>query len=103
MLQSDEDYYFYKIKLDFECISLGDRLAASPLVTLEGHQKGVMALSWCKQDPDLLLSAGKDGRVLCWNPNNTRPVIIIQLSLKLFWVQIMVTSEIRNSANLLLS
>lgn len=50
------------------------RLASSPLVTLEGHQKGVMSISWCKQDPDLLLSAGKDGRVLCWNPNNTKPV-----------------------------
>lgn len=50
------------------------RLAASPLVTLEGHQKGVMSLSWSKQDPDLLLSAGRDGRVLCWNPNNTKPV-----------------------------
>ncbi|XP_053610643.1 protein transport protein Sec31A isoform X2 [Plodia interpunctella] len=49
------------------------RLAASPLVTLEGHNKGVMAVAWCKQDSDLLLSAGKDGRVLCWNPNDTRP------------------------------
>jgi protein transport protein SEC31 len=25
-------------------------------------------LSWCKQDADLLLSCGKDNRVLCWNP-----------------------------------
>ncbi|XP_075980743.1 COPII coat complex component secretory 31 [Anticarsia gemmatalis] len=49
------------------------RLASSPLVTLEGHHKGVMSVSWCRQDPDLLLSAGKDGRVLCWNPNNTKP------------------------------
>ncbi|KOB72553.1 putative vesicle associated protein [Operophtera brumata] len=39
-----------------------------------GHHKGVMSLSWSQQDPDLLLSAGKDGRVLCWNPNDTRPV-----------------------------
>lgn len=43
-------------------------------MTLEGHNKGVMAVAWCKQDSDLLLSAGKDGRVLCWNPNDTRPV-----------------------------
>ncbi|XP_028162215.1 protein transport protein Sec31A [Ostrinia furnacalis] len=47
------------------------RLAASPLLTLEGHQKGALALSWSRHDPDMLLSAGKDGRILCWNPNNT--------------------------------
>lgn len=46
------------------------RLATSPLLSLERHQKGVLALSWCQQDPDLLLSASKDGKVLCWNPNN---------------------------------
>lgn len=27
-----------------------------------------MSLSWCNQDPDLLLSSGKDNRTLCWNP-----------------------------------
>lgn len=27
-----------------------------------------MSLSWCAQDPDLLLSSGKDNRTLCWNP-----------------------------------
>lgn len=49
------------------------RLAASPVVTLEGHGKGALSMSWCAQDADLLLSAGKDGRVLCWNPNTTKP------------------------------
>ncbi|XP_073961492.1 COPII coat complex component secretory 31 [Choristoneura fumiferana] len=64
------------------------RLAASPLATLEGHQKGVMALSWCRQDPDLLLSAGKDGRVLCWNPNNTKPggELLVEVSQQEQWV-----------------
>jgi protein transport protein SEC31 len=28
----------------------------------------VLSLSWCPQDPDLLLSSGKDNRTLCWNP-----------------------------------
>ncbi|VVC89768.1 unnamed protein product [Leptidea sinapis] len=42
------------------------RLAASPLVTFEGHDKGVMATAWCRHDPELLLSAGKDGRVARW-------------------------------------
>ncbi|CAH2044333.1 unnamed protein product, partial [Iphiclides podalirius] len=64
------------------------RLAASPLVTLEGHQKGVLSLSWCRQDPDLLLSAGKDGRILCWNPNNTQPggELVMEVSHSDAWV-----------------
>ncbi|KPJ08062.1 Protein transport protein Sec31A [Papilio machaon] len=63
------------------------RLAASPLVTLEGHDKGVLALSWCRQDPDLLLSAGKDGRLLAWNPNNTKPggEIVVEVCQEAAW------------------
>ncbi|CAG9129434.1 unnamed protein product [Plutella xylostella] len=49
------------------------RLAASPLVTLEGHSAGVTSVSWCRQDAALLLSAGQDGRVLCWDPRDTTP------------------------------
>lgn len=36
--------------------------------TLTGHESGVLSLSWCDHDPDLLLSAGKDNRNICWNP-----------------------------------
>ncbi len=35
---------------------------------LEGHVQGVLSLSWCEQDSDLLLSCGKDNRTLVWNP-----------------------------------
>ncbi|KAG7311949.1 hypothetical protein JYU34_001374 [Plutella xylostella] len=49
------------------------RLAASPLVTLEGHSAGVTSVSWCRQDAALLLSAGQDGQVLCWDPRDTTP------------------------------
>jgi protein transport protein SEC31 len=35
---------------------------------LSGHSKGVLSVSWCRQDADLLLSCGKDNRTLCWNP-----------------------------------
>ena len=41
------------------------------LQILTGHEKGVLSLSWCKQDADLLLSCGKDNRVLCWNPQSS--------------------------------
>ncbi|KAG5889116.1 hypothetical protein JTB14_034174 [Gonioctena quinquepunctata] len=29
-------------------------------------------LSWCSEDPDLLVSCGKDNRILCWNPNSNQ-------------------------------
>jgi WD40 repeat protein len=54
------------------------RLASSPLKTLEGHQKGVLSVAWCKDDSDLLLSCGKDNRILVWNPNSAQvPVLVI--------------------------
>ena len=61
---------------------------------LTGHEKGVLSLSWCKQDADLLLSCGKDNRALCWNPqtseiigevnfNLERPILLLTLLLQL--------------------
>lgn len=44
------------------------RNSKAPERTLTGHQDGVLSLSWCKQDTDLLLSSGKDNRTICWNP-----------------------------------
>lgn len=41
------------------------------LQILTGHEKGVLSLSWCTQDADLLLSCGKDNRALCWNPQTS--------------------------------
>lgn len=35
---------------------------------MKGHESGILSLSWCPQDPDLLLSSGKDNRTICWNP-----------------------------------
>lgn len=49
------------------------RFAASPMKVLEGHQKGILSIAWCPQDPDLLMSCGKDNRILCWNPNEPTP------------------------------
>lgn len=44
------------------------RNANAPEQTLKGHELGVLGLSWCLQDPELLLSCGKDNRTICWNP-----------------------------------
>ena len=44
------------------------RNSHAPERTLKGHESGVLSLSWCDHDPDLLLSSGKDNRNICWNP-----------------------------------
>ncbi|KAJ5899329.1 hypothetical protein N7495_004073 [Penicillium taxi] len=45
------------------------RNSHAPERTLKGHESGVLSLAWCEQDPDLLLSSGKDNRNICWNPH----------------------------------
>ncbi|XP_044758611.1 protein transport protein Sec31A isoform X2 [Coccinella septempunctata] len=49
------------------------RFATSPLKTLENHERGVLSVAWCSDDPDLLVSCGKDNRILCWNPSSSQP------------------------------
>lgn len=44
------------------------RTSQEPEIILRGHTKGVLSLDWCAQDPNLLLSAGKDNRARLWNP-----------------------------------
>ncbi|CAD5123017.1 DgyrCDS11404 [Dimorphilus gyrociliatus] len=46
------------------------RFLTSPIRTLEGHNRGLLSLAWCSQDSELLLSCGKDNRILCWNPHS---------------------------------
>jgi protein transport protein SEC31 len=43
------------------------RNSGTPERTLQGHELGVLGLNWCRQDPELLLSCGKDNRTICWN------------------------------------
>ena len=45
------------------------RKAFQPLKELSGHTKGVLSMSWCPLDPDMLLSCGKDARNILWDPN----------------------------------
>jgi protein transport protein SEC31 len=44
------------------------RNSNAPERTLQGHEQGVLSLSWCEQDSDLLISSGKDNRTVVWNP-----------------------------------
>ncbi|KAI9560156.1 hypothetical protein GHT06_014167 [Daphnia sinensis] len=63
------------------------RQATAPVNTFEGHQRGILAMDWCPQDPDLLLSCGKDNRVLIWNPNSPVPrgELLCELSTSSQW------------------
>lgn len=44
------------------------RNASEPEKILQGHNKGVLSLDWCLQDPELLISSGKDNATMLWNP-----------------------------------
>lgn len=44
------------------------RNSNAPERTLQGHEQGVLSLSWCSQDSDLALSSGKDNKTIVWNP-----------------------------------
>ena len=47
------------------------RNAHAPAKTLQGHTRGILSMSWCPFDSSMLLTAGKDSRTLCWNPNDS--------------------------------
>ena len=49
---------------------------------LTGHEKGVLSISWCKQDADLLLSCGKDNHALCWNQQTSEIIGEVNFNLK---------------------
>ncbi|KAJ3497776.1 hypothetical protein NLG97_g1646 [Lecanicillium saksenae] len=44
------------------------RNSNAPEKTLQGHDQGILSLSWCPQDSSILLSSGKDNRTMVWNP-----------------------------------
>mmetsp|Transcript_10657 Transcript_10657/g.39783 ORF Transcript_10657/g.39783 Transcript_10657/m.39783 type:complete len:1070 (-) Transcript_10657:1074-4283(-) len=47
------------------------RKAYAPVKELKGHADGVLSLSWCPHDANLLLSSGKDGSCFIWNPSTS--------------------------------
>lgn len=36
--------------------------------------RGILSMSWCSEDPNLLISCGKDNRLLIWNPSSETDV-----------------------------
>ncbi|XP_042718636.1 protein transport protein Sec31B isoform X1 [Lagopus leucura] len=59
------------------------RFATSPLSQLEGHTRGILSVSWCQADPELLLSSAKDNRILCWNPSTGE--VVYELPIRSQW------------------
>ncbi|CAN6442260.1 unnamed protein product [Victoria cruziana] len=43
------------------------RNTISPMKEFVGHSKGVIAMSWCPNDSNFLLTCAKDNRTLCWD------------------------------------
>lgn len=46
------------------------RNANAPQQIIQGHDKGVLSIDWCKKDSTLLLSSGKDNRTFLWDPTD---------------------------------
>ncbi|KAJ2906944.1 Protein transport protein SEC31 [Zalerion maritima] len=44
------------------------RNSKEPERILQGHLQGVLSLSWCDHDADLLISSGRDAKTIVWNP-----------------------------------
>jgi len=43
------------------------RNCSFPFKETAGHTKGILGVAWNQMDPNLLLSCGKDNRVICWS------------------------------------
>ncbi|KAI8989331.1 WD40-repeat-containing domain protein [Pilobolus umbonatus] len=53
---------------EYPVISLWDlRYPHSPKRNMLGHTKGIVDLSWCKDDAQLIASCSKDGQIISWN------------------------------------
>ncbi|NWI94541.1 SC31A protein, partial [Pitta sordida] len=59
------------------------RFASSPLRVLESHTRGILAIAWSMADPELLLSCGKDAKILCSNPNTGE--VLYELPMNTQW------------------
>lgn len=46
------------------------RYATAPSKTLQIHSRGVLGMTWCPVDSELMVSCAKDNKILCWNANS---------------------------------
>lgn len=46
------------------------RYATAPSKTLQIHSRGVLGMTWCPTDPELMVSCAKDNKIFCWNANS---------------------------------
>lgn len=49
------------------------RNAASPVAELSHHSKGVLSMDWSPHDSSMLLSSGKDNRIVIWDVPSRQP------------------------------
>ena len=49
------------------------RYATAPSKTLQIHSRGVLGMTWCPKDPELMISCAKDNKILCWNATSDEP------------------------------
>lgn len=46
------------------------RYATAPSKTFQIHSRGVLGMTWCPTDPELMISCAKDNKIICWNANS---------------------------------
>eukprot|EP00971_Amphidinium_carterae_P066757 1321947-Amphidinium_carterae.1 len=50
-----------------------------PFKETAGHTKGILGVSWNPMDPNLLMSCGKDNKLLCWCLSSGSPEIFCEI------------------------
>jgi len=52
-----------------------------PVMTFEkGHVDGIHCVDWCSKDPTLLVTGGRDSKVVVWNYETTEKVTELNFS-----------------------
>jgi protein transport protein SEC31 len=51
-----------------------------PFKEITGHSKGILDVAWNAMDPNLLLSCGKDNRLLCWCLSSGIPEVFCEVT-----------------------
>lgn len=49
------------------------RYSTAPAKTLQIHNRGIFGMCYCPKDHEMMVSCGKDFKILCWNPKSELP------------------------------